>query len=44
MPAEGPEAVALGEPAVAPGVEALGEQVVVEAEEEVVVLEVRTQL
>ena len=44
VPEEGQEVVALGEPAVAPGVEALGEQVVVEAEEEVVVLEVRTQL
>ena len=32
MPAEGPEAVALGEPAVAPGVEALGEQVVGECQ------------
>ena len=53
MPEEGQEAVALGEQAVAPGVEALGELVVAlevealeepgvaEAEEEVAVLEVR---
>ena len=40
VPAEGPEAVALGEQAVAPGVEALEEPGVAEAEEEVAVLEV----